>query len=64
MHKDRDTYFCEAHKVLSLQDPSLAELSQVQVQGLFGDARPPETPLVRSGLVPSLYGMHWARHST
>jgi FAD-dependent halogenase len=38
-----------------------AEISQLQIQALFGDQRPAETPMVPGGLVPSRDGFHWER---
>lgn len=38
-----------------------SEISQLQMQAAFGDARPKETALVSGGLIPTQDGFHWAR---
>ena len=37
-----------------------AEITQIQLQGLFGRERPQESPIV-GGLIPSRDGFHWTR---
>jgi halogenation protein CepH len=37
----------------------LKEVTQVQMQSLFGDKRPSDRPLFTGGLMPSNDGMHW-----
>lgn len=40
-----------------------SEITQMQMQALYGDERPSEAPLTARRLVPSLDGLHWDRAS-
>ncbi|MBV9761930.1 MAG: tryptophan 7-halogenase [Acidobacteriaceae bacterium] len=58
---DRSTNKKTEDKRAAFYTDLLGEITQVQVQAMWGDVRPSERPVFPGGLIPSQDGLHWTR---